>query len=170
MPYFGKLIDVGETAMPHFNFAQKGYPAPATEDICCEKLIDNSSRQGITSIGSQNSDQLSLTRTSSKDNCEKIQANFVTLPADNDYSKAKKGCENTVAKENADGFLEFINEEKLTTPVPLGEIFLPRSGKKTQFMKQTKKKTWTQTLPPLLEEAMILYRKVELFLELCVNI
>ena len=169
MPYFGKLIDVGETAMPHFNFAQKGYPAPATEDICCENLIDNSSQQGITSIGSQNSDQLRLTQTSSKDNCEKVQANFVTLPADNDYSKAKKRCENTVAKANADGFLEFIKKEKLTTPVQLGEIFLPRSGKKTQFMKQTKK-TRTQTLPPLLEEAVILYRKVELFLELCVNI
>ena len=37
-------------------------------------------------------------------------------------------------------------------------------------MKQTKNKTRTQTLPPLLEEAVILYKKVELFLELYISI
>ena len=33
LPYFEKLIDDGETAMPHFNFDQKDNPATATEDI-----------------------------------------------------------------------------------------------------------------------------------------
>ena len=59
-----------------------------------------------------------------------MQAILINLPGDDAYSKAKKGCENTVAKANADGFQEFSNEEKLTTSVKLGKSFLPRSGKK----------------------------------------
>ena len=33
MPYFGKWIDVGETALPHLSVAQKGALAIAAEDI-----------------------------------------------------------------------------------------------------------------------------------------
>ena len=88
IPYLGKWIDVGETPMPHFNFARKDNPATPTEDIICEKLIDKSSRQGITSIGLQHTEQFNLTRNSSKDNCEKLHENCVTFPTDDAYCEA----------------------------------------------------------------------------------
>ena len=73
MPYFGKWIHVGETAMPHFSVAQKTDLATAAENIFSGNLITNSSRRGIVSTESQHTDQLSLTRISSEDNCEKLQ-------------------------------------------------------------------------------------------------
>ena len=66
MPHFGKLIDVGETAMPKFSVAQKGDLNTAAEDIFSGNLIANRLRLGMVSTGSQHTDQLSLTRTSSK--------------------------------------------------------------------------------------------------------
>ena len=76
MLYFGKWIDAGETAMPHFNFAHRDDLATAEENIFCGNFIANSSRQGIVSTGSQHNDHLSLTRISSEENCEKLQKSF----------------------------------------------------------------------------------------------
>ena len=56
MSYFGKWIDVGETALPHFNFAGKSELATAAENS-----MANSSSQGIISTGLQNIGQLSMT-------------------------------------------------------------------------------------------------------------
>ena len=75
--------------MPHFNFAQKGSPDTATEVIFRENLIVKSLQQGKASIGSQHTEHLSLTRTSSEDKCEKLHANFVTFPTDDAF------CEST---------------------------------------------------------------------------
>ena len=124
MPYFGKWIDVGETAMPHFNFAHEANPATATEEIFCENLIDKSSRQCMNSIVLQHNEQSSLTRTSSDDNCEKLHANFVTFTTDDAYCKAAESFESPVAKTNAEGFSELSKEEKLTAPAKFGENFL----------------------------------------------
>ena len=126
MPYFGKWIDVGETAMPHFNFAQKGSPDTATEVIFRENLIDKSSRQGITSIGSQHTEQLILTLASSENKCEKLHANFVTFTTDDAYCEATEICESTVAMASADGFPLLSKEEELTTPAKFGENFFTR--------------------------------------------
>ena len=71
MPYFGKWIDVEERAMLRISFSQKGDLVKATEDIFSGDLIANSSLQEIFSTGSQKTNQLSVTRTSSEDNCEK---------------------------------------------------------------------------------------------------
>ena len=60
-----------------------------------------------------------------------------------------------------DSFFDSDDEKKFFSTV---------SGKNAQLMKQTKKKTRTQTFSPLFEEAVMLYRKMELFLELCVSI
>ena len=146
MPYFGKLIDVGETSMPHFNFAQKGNPATATEDIRCENLIDNSSRQGITSIGSQDTGQLSLTRTSSEDSCEKIQANFINLPADDAYRKAKKVVKTPLQRQTRMDFQKSA-EEKLTTPVKLAENFFARIWKENAIGETDKKENADSNVP-----------------------
>ena len=112
--------------MLHFNFSQKVYPAIATENIICGNLIDKSSRQGITSIGSQHNEQLSLTRTSTEDNCEKLQAKFVISPTDDAYCEATENCEKTVAKANAEGLPELSKEEKLTAPAKFGENVFTR--------------------------------------------
>ena len=78
----------------------------------------------MTGIGSQHTDQLSLTRTSSEDYCEKLKANTETFPADNAYSKANKSCENNAAKAIADGFPELSKDEKSTIPLKLGYFFV----------------------------------------------
>ena len=139
MPYFDKWIDVGETAMPHFNFAQKGSPDTATEVIFRENLVDKSSRQGKASIGSQHTKHLSLTRTSSEDKCEKFHANFVTCPTDDAYCEATKSCEITVAKACADGFPELSKVEKLTTPAKFGENFFTRIWDECAMVETDKK-------------------------------
>ena len=129
MPYFGKWIDVGETAMSLFSFAQNGSPDTATEVIFHENLIDKSSRQGKASIGSQHTEHLSLTRTSSGDKCEKLQANFVTFPTDDAHRKATKICKSTAAKESADEFSEGSKEEKSTTAAKSGGNFFSENWK-----------------------------------------
>ena len=123
MPYFGKWIDTGETAMPHFDFAHKDDLATATENIFTGNLIANSSRQGIVSTGSQHTDQLSLTRISSEDICEKLQKSFVTFRTDDANHKATKICKNTAVKACADEFSEGSKEEKSTTAAKSGENF-----------------------------------------------
>ena len=70
-------MDVWETPMLLFNFAQKFDLATAAEKIFNWILIAKSSRQGIISIESQHTDQFSLTRTSSEESCEKINCNFL---------------------------------------------------------------------------------------------
>ena len=92
MPYFGKWIDAGETAMPHFSVAQKSDLATTSEYNFRGHLIANSSRQSRMSTGSQHNDQLSLTRTSSNDSCEKVQEGFVTFPTDDAFCMETKGC------------------------------------------------------------------------------
>ena len=137
--HFGKWIDVGETAMPHFSVAQKGELATAAENIFSENLIDKSSRQGKASIGSQHTKHLSLTRTSSEDKCEKLHANFVTFPTDDAYCDATKSCEITVAKACADGFPELSKVEKLTTPAKFGENFFTRIWEECATVETDKK-------------------------------
>ena len=62
--------------MPQFNFAEKGELATSAEDMVSRNLIANSSHQyNQYWVAAQHTDQLSLTRTSSEDNCE----NFVTV-------------------------------------------------------------------------------------------
>ena len=123
MPYFGKWIDVGETAIPHFNVARKGYLAREAEDIFSTYLIANSSRQGRVGTGSQHADKINMTRTSSDDNCESSQKRFVLFSTDNNCQETTKCCESTAAKANADGFPEGGKEESSTTQAKLGEIF-----------------------------------------------
>ena len=89
-------------------------------------MIDKRSRQGITSIGSQHTEQLSLARTSTEDNYEKLQAKFVISPTDDAYCEATESCENTVAKANAEGLSELSKEEKLTALAKFGENFFIR--------------------------------------------
>ena len=166
--HFGKWIDVGETAMPRFSVAQKGELAIAAENIVSGILIANNSRQGIVSTGSQDSDQLSLTRTS-EDNCEKLQGSFVSFPTDVADSEATKSCGSKAAKANTDGFLEESKEKNRLQPRNQAEIFSPRIVEKTKLMKKTNLKTRTQKETQLLEAAVILYRKTNLFLKLCVS-
>ena len=128
MPYFGKWIDVGETAMPRFSVAQKSELAIAAENIVSGILIANNSRQGIVSTGSQDSDQLSLTRTS-EDNCEKLQGSFVSFPTDVADSEATKSCGSKAAKANTDGFLEESKEKKSTTAAKSGGNFFSENWK-----------------------------------------
>ena len=126
--HFGKWIDVGETAMPHFSVAQKGELAIAAENIVSGILIANNLRQGIVSTGSQDTDQLSLTRTS-EDNCEKLQGSFVSFPTDVADSEATKSCGSKAAKANTDGFLEESKEKKSTTPAKSGGNFFSENWK-----------------------------------------
>ena len=126
--HFGKWIDVGEKAMPHFNFAQKNNLTTTAENIISGILIANNSRQGIVSTGCQHTDQLSLTRTS-EDNCEKLQGSFVSYPTDGADSKATKSCGSMAAKANTDGFLEESKEEKSTTPAQSGGNFFSENWK-----------------------------------------
>ena len=102
-------------------------------------MIDKSSRQGKASIGSQHTEHLSLTRTSSEDKCEKLHANFVTFPTDDAYCEAIKSCEITVAKACADGFPELSKEEKLTTPAKFGENFFTRIWEECAMVETDKK-------------------------------
>ena len=125
--------------MPHFIFAQKGSPDTATKVIFRENLIDKSSRQGKASIGSQHTEHLNLTRTSSEDKCEKLHANFVTFPTDDAYCEAIKKCEITVAKACADGYPELSKEEKLTTPAKFGENFFTRIWEECAMVETDKK-------------------------------
>ena len=92
-------------------------------------MIADSSRQGRVSTGSQHADQIITTRTSSDDNCEKSQENLVTFNTDHTYRKMTKSFESTAAKAKADGFPELSKEEKLTTPLKLGENFFAKIWK-----------------------------------------
>ena len=142
--HFGKWIDVGETAMPHFSVAHRDDLATAAENIFSGNLIAISSRQGIVSTGSQHFDHISVTRTS-EDNSEKLQGSFVSFPTDGADRKATQSFGSKAAKANTDGFLEESKEEKSTTAAKSGaEIFSPRIGKKTQLMKQINMKKRTQ--------------------------
>ena len=123
--HFGKWIDVGETAMPHFSVAQKGELATAAENIVSGILIANNLRQGIVSTGSQHTDQLSLTRTS-EDNCEKLQGSFVSFPTDVADSEATKSCGSKAAKANTDGFLEESKEKKIDCTSEIRRKFFHR--------------------------------------------
>ena len=129
--YFGKWIDAGETAMPHFNFANRDDLATAAENIFGGILIANNSRHGIVSTGCQHTDQLSLTRTS-EDNCEKLQGSFVLFPTDGADSEATKNCGSKAAKANTDGFLEESKEEKSTTPAKSGENYFSKIWKENE--------------------------------------
>ena len=77
----------------------------------------------MNSIVLQHNEQISLTRTSSDDNCEKLHANFVTFTTDDAYCKAAESFESPVAKTNAEGFSELSKEEKLNAPAKFGESF-----------------------------------------------
>ena len=129
MPYLGKWIDVGETAMSHFSVAQNSDLATATENIFSKNLIAISSHHGILRTGSQHTDQFGLTRTSSEDNCEKLQESFVTFPTENAYRELAKFCESKAARANADRFSEESTEEKLTTPAEIGGNFVTKIWK-----------------------------------------
>ena len=123
MPYFGKQLDVGETAMAHFSVAQKSDLATTTEDVLRVKMTASSSRQGRKSTGWQHNDQLSLTRTSSENSCEKLQEGFVTFPKDDAYCKETKGCKSKAAQAKTDRFSDWSKKEKSTTPSKAGENF-----------------------------------------------
>ena len=135
--HFGKWIDVGETAMPHFSVAQKGELATAADNIFSGILIANSSRQGIVSTGSQHFDHISVTRTS-EDNCEKLQGSFVSFPTDGADYEATKNCGSKAAKANTDGFLEEGKEEKSTTPAKSGENYFSKIWKENEVDEKDK--------------------------------
>ena len=123
--HFGTWIDVGETTMPHFNFAQKNNLTTTAENIFSGILIANNSRQGIVSTGLQHFDHISLIRTT-EDNCEKLQGSFVSFPTDGADREATKSCGSKAAKANTDGFLEESKEEKLATPAKSGENYFSK--------------------------------------------
>ena len=135
--HFGKWIDVGETAMPHFSVAQKGELATAAENIFSGILIANSSRQGIVSTGSHHFDHISVTRTS-EDNSEKLQGSFVSFPTDGADCEATKSCGSKAAKANTDGFLEEGKEEKSTTPAKSGENYFSKIWKENEVDEKVK--------------------------------
>ena len=137
MPYFGKWIDVGETAMPHFSVAQKGELATAAENIFSGNLIANSSRQGIVSTGSQHFDHISVTRTS-EDNSEKLQGSFVSFPTDGADRKATQSCGSKAAKANSDGFLEESKEEKSATAAKSGGNFFSENCRENEVDEKDK--------------------------------
>ena len=143
IPYFGKWIDAGETAMPHFNFAHRDDLATAAENIFSGNLIADSSRQGIVSTGSQHTDQLSLTRISSEDNCEKFQKSFVTFPTDDANHEATKICQSKAVKACADEFSEGSKEGKLTTAAKSGENFFTDIWKENAVDETDKKEKET---------------------------
>ena len=126
--HFGKWIDVGEAAMPHFSVAHRDDLATAAENISSGNLIANSSRQGIVSTGSQHFDHISVTRTS-EDNYEKLQGSFVSFPTDGADSNATQSCGSKAAKGNTDGFLEESKEEKSTTAAKSGGNFFSENWK-----------------------------------------
>ena len=136
--HFGKWIDVGETAMPHFSVAQKGELATAAENIFSGILIANSSRQGIVSTGSHHFDHISVTRTS-EDNSEKLQGSFASFPTDGADCEATKSCGSKAAKANSDGFPELSKVEKLTTPAKFGESFFTRIWEECAMVETDKK-------------------------------
>ena len=135
--HFGKWIDVGETVMPHFNFAQKNNLTTTAENIFSGILIANNSRQGIVSTGSQHFDHISLTRTS-EDNCEKLQGSFVSFPTDGADREATKSCGSKAAKANTDGFLEESKEENSTTPAKSGENYFSKIWKENEVDEKDK--------------------------------
>ena len=137
MPYFGKWIDVGETAMPHFSVAQKGELATVAENIFSGNLIANSSRQGIVSTGSQHFDHISVTRTS-EDNSEKLQGSFVPFPTDGADRKATQSCGSKAAKANSDGFLEESKEEKSATAAKSGGNFFSENCRENEVDERDK--------------------------------
>ena len=137
MPYFGKWIDVGETAMPHFSVAQKGELATAAENIFSGILIANISRQGIVSTGSQHFDHISLTRTS-EDNFEKLHGSFVSFPTDGADREATKSCGSKAAKANSDGFLEESKEEKSITAAKSGGNFFSENCRENEVDEKDK--------------------------------
>ena len=94
MPHFGKFIDFWETAMPKFIVAQKGNLSTAAEDIFRGNLIANILRHGMVSTGSQHTDQLSLTRTSSKWEITREYCNFPNrrCALRSDLNLWKHGC------------------------------------------------------------------------------
>ena len=108
--------------MSHFNIARKGDSASAAEETFSENLNADTSRQGIVSTRLQHIDQLSLNRTSSEDNCENLQGNFVNFPTDHAYRKTTYSCGSRAAKANADGFPE-RNKAKLITSKLRQKIF-----------------------------------------------
>ena len=115
--------------MPHINFANRDDLATAAENIFCGNLIANSSRQGIVSIESEHTDHPSLTRISSKDNCEKLQESFVTFPTDDKHREAIKISASKAAQAKTDRLSEWSKEEKLTTPAKSGENFFSKFWK-----------------------------------------
>ena len=135
--------------MPHFSVAQKSDLATTSEDIFRGKLIANGSCQVRMSSGSQHRDQLSLTRISSDDNCEKLQKSFVTFPTDDANHEATKICESAAVKANADEFSEGSKEEKSTTAAKYGENFFTDIWKENA-VDETNKKKKTQKFPRLL--------------------
>ena len=135
--HFGKWIDVGETAMPHFNFAQKNNLTTTAENIFSGILIVNNSRQGIVSTGSQHFDHISLTRTS-EDNCEKLQGSFVSFPTDGADREATKICGSKAAKAYMDEFLEESKEEKSATPAKSGENYFSKVWKENEVDEKDK--------------------------------
>ena len=108
---FGKWIHVEETAMPQFNFAQKCNLATASEDIFKGKLTAINSLQGIICFGSQHTDQIIWTRTSSDDICEKLQDSFVTFPSDDAHCSATQDCDSQTTKANTGELKEWSKEE-----------------------------------------------------------
>ena len=146
--HFGKWIDVGETAMPHFNFAQKNNLTTTAEYMFSGNLIANNSRQGIVKTGPQHFDHISLTRTS-EDNCEKLQESFVSFPTDGVDREATKSCGSKAAKAYMDGFQEESKEEKSATPAKSGGKYFSKIWKenendeKDKFENEDSKRTAT---------------------------
>ena len=129
VPYFGKLIDVGETCRPHLTSAKDFFPVSAEGGTLSGNSVNTELHQETSITQSRKMDRIDVSLKSLGGKCENLKESFLTFQADDAHRQATKSCENTAEKANADGTPEGSNEEKSATQAKLGKIFFAKIWK-----------------------------------------